>query len=754
MSPIENVSRRRFLQGIFGAGALVLAARYLPPMLRHGHSTDGQTDADRATFHPNLFVGIQPDGTVYIVAHRSEMGTTIRTSLPLVLADELDADWKRVKIDQAIGDKRYGDQNTDGSHSIRSFFDTLRQCGAAARLMMIQAAAEQWNVAVSECSTEMHTVVHKTSGRRVGYGELASAAARLPVPKTEQLKLKEPSEWRYIGKGMTSVDLEDLCTGRAMYGMDARVDGMVYASIEHPPVVGGKIRTVDDQEALKVAGVHQTVRIDPFKPPCAFQPLGGVAVIADNTWSAFQGRKKLKITWDNGPNESYDSVEYKRELRETAHKPGKLIRGVGDSNQEFPAGNHVVEADYYVPLLAHTPMEPMVALAEFKDGKLTAWAPTQNPQGAEATISSELGIPVEDVVCHVTLLGGGFGRKSKPDYVAEAAVLSKKLGRPVKVVWTREDDLKFDYYNAVAAMYMKAGVDEKGKPTAWLQRSVFPPITSIFDVNAVYGDPPHLQQGWTDLPYDLPNIRIENGPAQAHVRIGWLRSVANIYHAFAIQCFTDELAHRANRDPVEYMLDLIGPPRTLDFTNVEYPNYGADYKTYPWETGRLRNVIEMVANHSGWTKKKSRKGRGFGFAAHRSFLTYVATVVEVEVSNDGEIRIPRVDTAVDAGLVVNPEATRAQFEGAAVFGTSIVRSGEITAKNGVIQQSNFNDYPVARINEVPNQTNVYITESSAPPAGVGEPGVPPFVAAFCNAIFAATGKRVRDLPLSSNNLFA
>jgi len=753
MSPIANVSRRRFLQGMFGAGALVLAARYVPPILRHGHSTHGQTDADRATFHPNLFVGIQQDGTVYIVAHRSEMGTTIRTSLPLVLADELDADWKRVKIDQAIGDKRYGDQNTDGSHSIRSFFDTLRQCGAAARLMMIQAAAEQWNVAVSECSTEMHTVVHKTSARRVGYGELASAAARLPVPKAEQLKLKEPSEWRYIGKGMTSVDLGDLCTGRAMYGMDARIDGMVYASIEHPPVFGGKIRTLDDQEALKVAGVHQTVRIEPFKPPCAFQPLGGVAVIADNTWSAFQGRKKLKITWDNGPNESYNSVEYKKELRETAHKPGKLIRSVGDSNQEFPARNHVVEADYYVPLLAHTPMEPMVALAEFKDGKLTAWAPTQNPQGAQATISSELGTPVEDVVCHVTLLGGGFGRKSKPDYVAEAAVLSKKVGRPVKVVWAREDDVKFDYYNAVAAMYMKAAVDEKGKPTAWLQRSVFPPITSIFDVNAVYGDPPHLQQGWTDLPYDLPNIRIENGPAQAHVRIGWLRSVANVYHAFAIQCFTDELAHRANRDPVEYMLDLIGPPRTLDFTNVEYPNYGADYKTYPWETGRLRNVIEMVADKSGWAKKKSTEGHGFGFAAHRSFLTYVATVVEVEVSNDGEIRIPRVDTAVDAGLVVNPEATRAQFEGAAVFGTSIVRSGEITAKNGVIQQSNFNDYPVARINEVPDQTNVYITESSAPPAGVGEPGVPPFVAAFCNAIFAATGKRVRDLPLSSNSLF-
>jgi isoquinoline 1-oxidoreductase subunit beta len=752
MSHIENVSRRSFLKGAFGAGALILAVRYVPPVFGQTVPTDGQTDADRATLHPNVFVGIQQDGTVYIVAHRSEMGTVIRTSLPLVVADELDADWKRVKIDQAIGDKRYGDQNTDGSQSVRRFFDTMRECGAAARWMLIQAAALQWNVPVSECSTDLHTVVHKATGRRAGYGELAAAAARLPVPKKEQLQMKNPSDWRYIGKGMTSVDLEKLCTGKATFGMDARIDGMVYASIEHPPVFGGKVKSVDDQEALKVAGVHQTVSIDPFKPPAAFQPLGGVAVIADNTWAAFQGRKKLNITWDNGPNESYDSVEYKKELMETAHKPGKLIRSVGDSDKAFPTTN-VFEADYYVPLLAHAPMEPMVALAEFKDGKVTAWAPTQNPQAVQAIVSSELGIPIGDVICNVTLLGGGFGRKSKPDYVAEAAVLSKKLGRPVKVVWTREDDVKFDYYNAVAAMYLKAGVDDKGKPTAWLQRSVFPPITSIFDVNAVYGDPPHLAQGWTDLPYDLPNIRIENGPAQAHVRIGWLRSVANIYHAFGIQCFTDELAHRANRDPVEYLLDLIGPARTLDFTNVLYPNYGADYKTYPWETGRLRRVVEMVADKSGWGKSKNTKGHGFGFAAHRSFLTYVATVVEVEVSDDGEIHIPRVDTALDAGLVVNPEATRAQFEGAVVFGTSIVRSGEITAKNGVIQQSNFDDYPVARINEVPAQTNVYITESSAPPAGVGEPGVPPFVAAFCNAIFAATGKRVRDLPLSTNSNF-
>jgi isoquinoline 1-oxidoreductase beta subunit len=755
MSPIQNVSRRGFLKGIAGTGALILATRY-GTLAMEVPSADGQTDADRAPFHPNVFLGIETDGTVHIVAHRSEMGTVIRTSLPLVVADELDADWKRVIVDQAIGDPRYGDQNTDGSHSVRSFYDIMRQCGASARWMLIQAAAQQWNVPTSECTTEPHTVVHAKSGRKLGYGQLVTAAAKLDVPKKDQLQLKKSADWRYIGKGATSYDLEKLCTGKAMYGMDARLDGMVYASIERPPVFGGKVKSYDDQETLKVAGVQKTVAIDPFKPPAAFQPLGGVAVLADNTWAAFQGRKKLKITWDNGPNESYDSAAYKKELQDTARKPAKVVRNVGDANSTLAAAStsNVFEAEYYVPLLAHATMEPLVALAEFKDGKVTAWAPTQNPQAAQAIVASELGIPKENVICNVTLLGGGFGRKSKPDYVAEAAVLSKKVGRPVKVVWTREDDIKFDYYNAVAGMYFKASVDAKGKPTAWLQRSVFPPISSIFDVTAVYGDPPHLQQGWTDVPYDLPNLGIENGPAKAHVRIGWLRSVANIYHAFGVQCFTDELAHRAQRDPAEYLLDLIGHPRTIDFTGVDYPNYGADYKTFPWETGRLRHVAELVVEKSGWANKKSTKGHGFGIAAHRSFLTYVATVVEVEVDDQGNIQIPRVDTVLDAGLVVNPEATRAQFEGAAVFGTSIVRSGEITATNGVINQSNFNDYPVARINEIPRQTNVYIVDSSAPPAGVGEPGVPPFVAAFCNAIFAATGKRVRDLPLSSNPAFA
>jgi isoquinoline 1-oxidoreductase beta subunit len=751
MSEITNVSRRGFLKGLAGTGAFVLGVQYVPAFALQGDSFPVHTEVDRATLHPNIFVGIDTDGTVHIIAHRSEMGTVIRTSLPLVVADELDADWKRVKVEQAIGDRRYGDQNTDGSHSIRSFFDVMRLAGGSARLMLIQAAAQQWGVPASECKTEIHFVVHPATNRRLGYGELASAACKLQVPEKEDVRLKPKSAWRYIGKGMDSYDLGDICTGKAVYGMDAHVEGMVFASIEHPPVFGGKVKSYDAQAPLRVAGVRQTLPMDPFKPPAAFQPLGGVAVIADNTWAAFQGRKKLNIVWDNGPNQTYNSDEYKKQLQAGARQASKVVRSQGDVDSVFAQSGEAYEADYYVPLLAHASMEPMVALAEYKDGRVTAWAPTQNPQAAQDIISKELGIPKENVVCHVTLLGGGFGRKSKPDYVAEAAVLSKKVGRPVKVVWSREDDIKFDYYNAVAAMYMKASLDMQGKPTAWLQRCVFPPITSTFDVNAVYGDPAHLQQGWTDIPYDVPNLRVENGPIQAHVRIGWLRSVANIYHGFAVQTFTDELAHRAKRDPLEFLLGLIGPDRTLDFKGVDYPNYGASLETYPWETGRLRRVTEMVAEKSNWGKRKLGKGSGIGIAAHRSFLTYVATVVEVEVSDDGDIKIPRVDTVVDAGLVVNPEITRAQFEGAAVFGTSVARTGEITAKNGVIEQSNFSDYPVARINEAPYQTNVYLVDSDAPPAGVGEPGVPPFIPAFCNAIFAATGKRIRELPLSRAN---
>jgi len=744
MINIQNFSRRRFLKSAFAAGTFVLGASLVPEPLWAGTSSAGPV-----VFQPDIFLSIGSDGTITIVAHRSEMGCGSRTALPLIVADELDADWSKVKIDQATGDPKYGDQDTDGSHSVRSYFDQMRQIGATGRIMLITAAAQQWGVPEKECTTEPSFVVHKASGRKLSYGELAGAAAKLPVPRKEDVPLKNRSQWRYIGKDNSLFDLPDIVTGKAIFGMDAKMPGMAYASVEHPPVLGQKIKSYDDKEALKVPGVKQTLTINTFKPPHQFQPLGGVAVIADNTWAAFQGRKALKIDWDASPNSVYNSGQFRETLESTARQPGKVVRNVGDVDAEFAKGGKIFEAEYYTPHLAHASMEPPVAVAEYRDGKVLAWAPTQNPQAVQETIAGVLGIKKEDVTCHVTLLGGGFGRKSKPDQVAEAAVLSKQLGKPVKVVWSREDDIQFDFYHSVAAMYLKAAIGPDGKPTAWLQRTVYPPIGSTFDVNAKYALD-EMGLGWNNLPFDIPNHRAENGPADAHVRIGWLRSVANIYHAFAIHSFADELANAANKDSVQYLLGLIGPPRIVP---LEYgPDDQDEAKRYPLDTARLRRVVEIAAEKSGWGKHRRGKGHGFGIAAHRSFMTYVATVVQVEVDDSGEVQIPNVWTAVDAGTIVAPDNVRNQFEGAASFGASLALLSEITVTNGVVNQSNFSDYKLVRMGRAPKRTSVYIVESDAPPAGVGEPGVPPFAPALYNAIHAATGKRIRELPLSKTKL--
>ena len=750
-------SRRGFLKGMLGAGAFVLTVRWMPEQMFAAATmgnASGTEAMNKAAWQPSVYLAIDTDGTAYVIAHRSEMGNGVRTSLPRIVADELDADWSRVKVVQANGDEKYGDQDTDGSHSVVSFFVPLREAGATARLMLLRAAAQHWYVPEGECSTELHNVVHKATGKKLGYGELAAAAAKLEVPKKEEVKLKPRSEWRYIGKDSSGYDLEDLCTGKGIFGQDTRMDGMLYASVLHPPVLGSTVKSVDDKAALAVTGVKQTATIDTFKPPVLYQALGGVAVLADNTWAAMQGRKKLKVEWEESPHKVFNSGPYRKELEETARKPGKVIREVGNVDSAFAQGGKIVQAEYYAPLLAHASMEPPAALAVYRDGKVEAWAPTQSPQGARDAIAAAVGAKKEDVTVHVTLLGGAFGRKSFPDFAVEAAVLSKKTGKPIKVVWSREDDVKFDTYHSVSAMYMKAALGTDGKPTAWLQRTVFPPIGSTFSADAVYSDAGELGLGFSDLPFAIPNHRSENGPATAHVRIGWFRSVANIYHAFAIQSFADELAHAAGKDPLEYQLQLLGPDRVLPKSDLpkDYENYGQPYEQYPIDTARFRRVLEIATEQAGWGKKKNGNGFGMGLAIHRSFLTYVATVVQVEMDRDGKVKIARVDTAVDAGTIVNPEMALQQFEGAATFGTSLAFFGEITAKDGVIQQTNFDGYPMSRMNNAPRQTFVHLVPSQAPPAGIGEPGVPPFTPALCNAIFAATGKRVRELPLSKLGL--
>jgi isoquinoline 1-oxidoreductase subunit beta len=753
MIQIENVSRRGFLKGVVGAGALILGAQILPKSLLGKATSPGGAALAKAAFQPGVYVAIDEEGTVFIVCHRSEMGSGNRSGLPRIVADELDADWNHVKVVQATGDAKYGDQDTDGSHSVVSFFEPLREAGASARWMLLRAAAQTWNVPEKECTTELNTVVHKASGKKLGYGELAAAAAKMPVPKKEEVQLKTRSEWRYIGKPSPTYDLKDMVSGKADYGQDTRMEGMLYASVLHPPVYGGAVQSVDDSATLKVAGVKQTATLEPFKPPVNMQALGGVAVIADNTYAAFQGKKKLKVEWTQSEHGVWTSDRFRKDLEATARKPCKVVRENGNVDEVFAKGGKIVEAEYYAPMLAHAAMEPPAALAVYLDGKVETWAPTQNPQGAQEAIAAAVGVKKENVTVHVTLLGGAFGRKSFPDFIVEAAVLSKKTGKPVKVVWSREDDIKFDTFHSVAAMYFKASLGADGKPTAWLQRSVFPPIASTFDASAKYADAGEIGLGFSDIPFALPNQRAENGPAPAHTRIGWLRSVANIYHAFGVHSFVGELAHAAGKDQVEYVLALLGPDRVMPKTELpnDYTNYDGPYEQYPIDIARFRRVVQIAAEKSGWGKQKLGNGFGMGIATHRSFLTYVATVVQAEVK-DGRVIIHRVDTALDAGTVVNPLIAKQQFEGAAVMGTSIGFYGEISATNGVIDQSNFDTFQVARMNVAPKETNIYIVESDAPPAGVGEPGLPPVVPAIYNAIFEATGKRYREMPLTKVGL--
>jgi isoquinoline 1-oxidoreductase beta subunit len=703
---------------------------------------------------PKIFVQIAPDGTVSIVVSRSEMGQGVRTSMPRIVADELEADIKRVKVVQAPGDElKYGNQDTDGSRSTRHWFDPMRRCGASARTMLEAAAAAQWKVPASEVEARNHRVVHKASGRTLGYGALAVAASRLDVPVRDSLKLKDPAQFRYIGKTDTFLtDGQAIVTGKTHYGIDTRLPGMLYAVIARPPVLGGKVRSVDTSEALKVPGVVKVFQLDGTPPPSEFQPIGGVVVVGNDTWAAIKGRQALKIEWDDGAHGTYDSAAFRRELEASVLKTGgKVVRNDGDAYAALGKAVKKVEANYYVPHLAHATMECPAATARISNGECEVWAPSQSPQAARDRVAKRLNLAAEKVTVNVTLLGGGFGRKSKADFVVEAALVSQAMdGKPVKLTWTREDDLHHDYFHTVSAQHLEAGLDANGKITAWLHRTAEPTIVSIFAPDPKTLAPFELGLGLTGLPYAIPNVRIENPEATAHARIGWLRSVNNIQHAFASQSFIAELAQAQGRDHRDYLLELLGTDRLIDPTKISEPwNHGESPERYPINTGRLRKVVERVTAEANWGRKMPA-GQGLGLAAHYSFVTYVAAVVEVAVASNGDLMIPRIDVAVDCGPQVNPDRVRSQIEGACLMGLSQAVMSEITFKNGRVEQDNFHQFQIARMNLAPKKINVHFVASASydvPLGGVGEPGVPVVAPALYNAINAATGKRLRELPL-------
>ena len=704
---------------------------------------------------PKIFVAIADDGTCTITCHRSDMGQGVRTGWGIIIADELEADWPKVRIKQAEGDEaKYGNQDTDGSRSTRHFFMHMRHAGAAARLMLVQAAAKQWNVPVGECVAANHVVSHAKSGQTLGYGALAKAAMDLPVPPRETVPLKDAKDFRYIGKGNLGIyDNRAITTGTAIYGMDHKIDGMLHAVVARPPVFGGTVKTFDENAAMQVPGVIKIITIDPATAPVIFQPLGGVAVIAKTTWAAMKGREALKVVWDDGPNASYDSDAYRTQLVKASQAPGKVVRAEGDVDAAMAKATKKHGADYYIPHLVQAPMETPAAIADVKaDGSCEIWACVQSPAAARTNVAKRLGLGEDKVRVNVTLLGGGFGRKSKPDYVVEAALCSKAVGKPVKLLWTRDDDIHHGFYHTVSAEHLEAGLDDKGMPVAWLHRSAAPTIGSIFVKGADHEIPIELGMGFVNLPFAIPNIRMENPAVDAHVRIGWFRSVSNIPHAFAVQSFVNELAHEAGRDPKDYLLDVIGPARLIDPTSIgDVWNHGEDPKVYPIDTGRLRNVIEAAAKGIGWGRAMP-KGTGLGIAGHYSFVTYTAVAAEVEVDDKGKITVKRVDIAIDCGPQVNPERIRSQMEGAVVMGMGLALTSQITFKAGRAVQNNFDGYEILRIDAAPKEVHVHLlpmSDYNHPLGGVGEPGVPPVAPAITNAIFAATGRRIRSLPIGN-----
>jgi isoquinoline 1-oxidoreductase beta subunit len=704
---------------------------------------------------PSAFVHVAPDGLVTIACARSEMGQGVRSSLPALVGDELGADPARVAIVQADGDEAYGNQDTDGSSSVRGeAYGDLRRLGATARVMLVAAAAARWNVPPAQCEARDHRVFHPPSKRELGFGELASHAAKLPLPAAADVLLRPASELRRVGKLLPHVDAPAVVTGRATFGADVRLPGMLTAVMARPPVVGGKIARRDATRALAVPGVRRVVDLPAPTPPFAFQPLGGVAVVADTTWAAMRGRAALEVAWDDGDNGSYDSTAYREELLAAVRAPGNRVRDIGDTEAALARSARRLVAEYHVPHLAHVPMEPPVSVARVDAGGCEVWSPTQSPQDVRENVAKALGLDPSKVRVHVTLLGGAFGRKAKPDYDVEAALLSRAVQAPVRVQWTRPDDIQNGYFHTTSAQRLEAGFDAGGKVVAWLHRTAFPSISSTFAPGVTHASDGELGQGVLDMPLAVPNVRAENGPAIAHVRIGWLRSVNNIHHAFALSSFVDEIAHARGVDPRDNLLEILGPDRHVtaeDLGVKKVPNYGGKLDRYPIDVARYRGCVERVTGLARWADR-ARDGRSLGLAVHHSFLTYVAVVASVVKDAGGKVRVDEAWVVADAGLVVNPDRVKAMMEGAVIFGMSLALHGAITMKKGAVEQTNFRDYRLVRLPEAPRAIHVELVESEAPPGGAGEPGVPPVAPAIANAVFALTGTRVRELPMAKLGL--
>jgi isoquinoline 1-oxidoreductase beta subunit len=720
MGADTRVSRRSFLKAGATVGAGLTVAFYLPSRLVERL----EPERSAAEFAPNGWVHIGSDGVITLTVDKSEMGQGVNTALPMLVAEELEVDLASVHVgptpeNPAAWSRRMG---TGGSSSVRSSYDALRKAGAAAREMLVAAAAQTWGVDPASCRAERGTVIHTATGRKLTYGQLASRAATLPVPTDP--RLKDPKDFRLLGKRVPRVDTPAKVNGTAKFGIDVRLPGMLYASIERSAVFGGTVKHVDDTRAKATSGVKRVVPLtwSPDERKLA-RAESGVAVVADHYWQALTARRALAITWDEGPNASLDSAGISAKLAELGEKPGVRARVEGDAGASMAGAAKTVEAVYEVPYLAHATMEPMNCTAHVHPDGCDVWAPTQGQSAAQRVAAEVAGLPVEKVRVHTTYLGGGFGRRSETDFVAEAVRLSKEVGAPVQVIWTREDDVRHDFYRPTTYNRFAAALDANGNPVAWTHRIVGPSISVSKGRRPEDGIDGSLVEGAANVPYEIPNILVEQTIADLPIPLGYWRSVGSSHNAFVTESFIDEVARAAHKDPYELRRALL--------------------RNHP----RHLAVLDLAAEKAGWGKRLP-EGRYRGIAVAEAFGSYVAEVAEISLAG-GKPRVHRVVCAVDCGPIVNPDTIEAQMQGGIVYGLSAALYGTVTIERGRVAQGNFNDYPVVRMNEMP-AVEVHIVPSTEKQGGIGEPGVPPIAPALCNAILSATGTPVRRLPIIQN----
>jgi CO/xanthine dehydrogenase Mo-binding subunit len=705
MSPI---SRREFVTAGVAAGAGLVIGFYLP----HGGTSHQES------FSPNAYLRITPDNKVTIVVARSEMGQGVRTALPMILAEELEADWKQIEIEQAGASTLFGDQTTGGSASIRTTWDPMRKAGAAAREMLISAAASTWNVPRSSCTAENSHIKHAASNRSLSYGKLASKAATLPVPT--DVPLKQGKDYKIVGQRLPRVDSPAKVKGEAIFGIDFRVPGMKFAVLSRCPTIAGKVSGFDDKEAKKISGVSYVGKIGD----------SAVAVVGDSVWGAMEGRRVLNVTWDDGPNKGLNTAAVTASLKQAASKKGVSLYLAGDPAKA--SGRHI-SAEYELPFMAHAPMEPGNCTASYLGTNCELWAPTQVPQDCRDSVAQAIGLDPDQVKVNVTLMGGGFGRRLEHDYAVEAALVSKAINAPVKVIWTREDDMRFSTYRPASLHQLSATLDGSGFPVALTHRIIAPSISGQKGQPVPNGVDPDLPDEAGPV-YGLPNYSIEYVLAETPVPLGWMRSVYALQAGFALESFIDELAVAAGKDPLQYRLHLLAKDQDLQ------------YFTTTWHTARMRAVLQLAAEKAAWDKPLPA-GHYRGVACFSCFSSYMAEVVEITMEKD-QPRVHRVVAVVDCGQVVNPSILEQQIQGGIVYGLGNALRARITIEKGRVVQGNFDDYAPLRMEETP-AVEVYAVPSAEVPTGIGEPSVPPVAPALCNAICAATKKRIRALPILS-----